>query len=291
MYFSPLRYPGGKARLTPFIKLVLNKTGHIGGTYVEPFAGGAGIAINLLLEGIVSKVVINDLDKGIYSFWRAMLTETERFLDSIYTVKLNIEEWEYQRSICLNSSKKYSFELGFATFYMNRTNRSGIVKGGVIGGKCQSGKWKMDARFNRDSLANRIADIAQKRQCIHVYNKDIGSFLECAEKHFVNSLLYFDPPYYQKGHELYMNYFTHKDHVRIRDTIEQLRDTDWLLTYDDCPEIKALYKDCECKKIQWNYSVSSKKTVYEIMVFKDRKMIPSSSEIYAANIKTKLGDL
>lgn len=258
---------------------------------MEPFAGGAGIAVNLLLEGVVSKVVINDLDKGVYSFWRAMLTETDRFLENIYTAKLNIEEWEYQRSICLNYSKKYSFELGFATFYMNRTNRSGIIKGGVIGGKCQSGKWKMDARFNRETLAQRIIDIAKKRQYIHVYNKDIGSFLRCAEKHLVNSLIYFDPPYYQKGHELYMNYLTHNDHLRIRDKIKQLSEVDWLLTYDDCLEVKTLYQDYKCKKIQWDYSVSSKKMVYEIIIFKDKKMIPSPSELYAADIKTKLEEL
>ncbi len=139
MFYSPLRYPGGKGKLAPFIGMLIEEYGHKGGTYIEPFAGGAGVAIELLEKGIVSQVVINDLDKGIYSFWRAILTETDRFINEIEQVPLTMDEWYKQHDICMNTTNKYSFELGFATFYMNRTNRSGIIKGGVIGGKEQSG--------------------------------------------------------------------------------------------------------------------------------------------------------
>ena len=156
MFYSPLRYPGGKGKLAPFMKYLVQKTGHVGGTYIEPFAGGAGIALDLLENDVVSKIVINDLDKGIYSFWRALLNETDRFIEEINNVPLNIDEWNRQKSIMLNSQKKYSFELGFATFYMNRTNRSGIIKGGAIGGLEQTGKWRLDARFNKPNLIKRI---------------------------------------------------------------------------------------------------------------------------------------
>ena len=139
MFYSPLRYPGGKGKLTEFMKYMIDQLGHSGGTYIEPFAGGAGIAIELLLRGVVSRIVINDYDKGIWSFWKAVLTETDRFIAELAVVPLTMEEWNRQRNICLTRNDKYSFELGFATFYMNRTNHSGIIKGGVIGGMDQSG--------------------------------------------------------------------------------------------------------------------------------------------------------
>lgn len=288
MYFSPLRYPGGKGRLAPFIKLLIQKTGHTGGTYIEPFAGGAGVAIDLLLSNYVSRIVINDYDKGIYSFWRAILTETDRFVDSIAHSKLTVEEWLIQRDIYLSSSRKYSFELGFATFYLNRTNRSGIIKGGLIGGKKQAGNWRMDARFPKDSLINRIQRIASKKGHIHLYNKDISSFLCHSLRHFEKALIYFDPPYYKKGRELYMNFLIHEDHVRIKNDIERLKNIDWILTYDDCSEIVNLYADHCCRKMKWQYSVASKRTVNEIVVFKDPSMVPTTDELLKANVLTHL---
>lgn len=149
MFYSPLRYPGGKGKLASLMEILIDETGHRGGTYIEPFAGGAGIALELLEKNIVEQIVINDLDKGIYSFWKAILTETDRFICDVNNVEISMEEWNRQRNICMQCNNRYSYELGFATFYMNRTNRSGIIKGGVIGGIQQAGKWKMDARFNK----------------------------------------------------------------------------------------------------------------------------------------------
>lgn len=177
MVYSPLRYPGGKGKLTKFMEYMIDRLGYRGGTYIEPFAGGAGIAIELLLRDVVSKIVINDYDKGIWSFWKAILTETDRFIAKLAVVPLTLNEWNKQRNICLTKNDKYSFELGFATFYMNRTNRSGIIKGGVIGGVDQSGIWKMDARFNRKELIQRIKNIAKRKSDIKLYNKDVNSFI------------------------------------------------------------------------------------------------------------------
>lgn len=289
MYYSPLRYPGGKGRLAPFMKLLIQKTGHTGGVYIEPFAGGAGIAIDCLLNSIVSEIVINDLDKGIYSFWRSILNDTERFVNDIMTVPLNIDEWEKQRQIYLTNNQEYSYELGFATFYLNRTNRSGIITGGVIGGKEQSGKWTLDVRFNRDALAARVCDLAAYKSQIHIYNNDISIFLLYhIEKHAGNAMVYFDPPYYEKGRELYLNFFRHTDHVRIRSEIERLRNVDWVITYDDCPEILDLYSRHICRRIQWNYSAARKRTVNEVMIFQNAEMIPTEQELKKSRVKTVL---
>lgn len=275
MFYSPLRYPGGKAKLARFMEFIIKERGYIGGTYIEPFAGGAGIAVELLLRDVVSRIVINDYDKGIWSFWKAILTETERFISEIQTVPLTINEWEKQRDICLNYNKKYSFELGFATFYMNRTNRSGIIKGGVIGGLQQTGKWKIDARFNRESLISRIESIAFRKKDIRLYNQDITTFIE----HYVpfyseKAMIYFDPPYFKKGKQLYMNFFEFEDHKRIERVIRNSVECDWIVTYDDVSEIREIYASYPVMLYDLNYSVSKKCKTSELMIFKSNIPIP-----------------
>lgn len=280
MHYSPLRYPGGKGKLEPFMELMIRKTNHVGGTYIEPFAGGAGIAMGLLENGLVNEVVINDLDKGIYSFWRAVLNDTDRFIENIYNVPLTIDEWKRQRDICFSDNRKYSFELGFATFYMNRTNRSGIIKGGVIGGQNQQYVWKLNARFNRYKLAERIINISRRKSRIHLYNKDIASFIEnYIPKYSDNALVYFDPPYLKKGKQLYLNFFDYEDHVRIEKLIRELVDCDWIITYDDAPEIMQIYDGYSLKKYDLNYSVLEKRRASEIIIFRDEEMIPNRNEL------------
>lgn len=280
MYYSPLRYPGGKSKLKSLIELLIKQTGHVGGTYIEPFAGGAAIALELLEKDLVDKIVINDLDKGVYSFWRAILCETNRFINDVQTVDLSIEEWKKQRNIVETKARNYSYDLGFATFYLNRTNRSGIIKGGVIGGVHQNGIWKMDARFNRDNLVRRIVGIAKKRNKIHLYNKDVLSFItRYLTKYEDNAFIYFDPPYYSKGKQLYLNYFTAKDHARIEAYIRTNVKCDWVITYDDVPQIAELYKNHIMRKFSINYSAGIKRKASEIIVFKDASIVPSEEQL------------
>ena len=289
MFYSPLRYPGGKGKLTPLIELLIDKYGHRGGIYIEPFAGGAGVAIELLEKGVVSEIVINDLDKGIYSFWRAILEETDRFLEQVRRVPLTIDEWKKQRSICFGKNKKYSFELGFATFYMNRTNRSGIIKAGAIGGMKQSGLWKLDARFNREDLIFRIKKIAGNKSKIHIYNKDIKSFLEnYVPKYEENTFIYFDPPYFNKGKQLYLNFFNYNDHVRIEKLISDTVNCDWIITYDDEPEIEKIYEKYCIKKIELNYSVAKKRKSKELIIFESISSVPDINELMKNNISVNL---
>ena len=289
MFYSPLRYPGGKGKLAPFIGMLIEEYGHKGGIYIEPFAGGAGVAIELLEKGIVSQVVINDLDKGIYSFWRAILTETDRFINEIEQVPLTMDEWYKQHDICMNNTNKYSFELGFATFYMNRTNRSGIIKGGVIGGKEQSGNWHLDARFNKASLIDRIRKIASMNKKIHLYNKDIDSFLlKYVPMYEENAFIYFDPPYFDKGKQLYLNFFDYRDHLRIEKTIREKVKCDWIITYDNVSPIEEIYKNYCIRRFELNYSVYDKKRAKEIMIFKRESMVPSKNMLMTKNINIKL---
>lgn len=289
MFYSPLRYPGGKGRLTSFMEYMIDQLGHRGGTYIEPFAGGAGIAVELLLRNVVNRIVINDYDKGVWSFWKAILTETDRFVEQIRMVPFTMEEWYRQREICINQNDKYSFELGFATFYMNRTNRSGIIKGGVIGGLEQAGNWTMDVRFNREDLVKRIQNIAARRKDIKLYNKDINSFItHYGSLYEDDALIYFDPPYYRKGKQLYMNFFMHKDHVRIESAIREHVRCDWIITYDDVEEIEKIYKNYQLYLYDLNYSVSSKCKASELMIFGNGIIPPIDEILRQSKIKINL---
>ena len=280
MFYSPLRYPGGKGKLAPLMKFLIESTGHIGGTYIEPFAGGAGIALDLLENNVVSQIVINDFDKGIYSFWRAILNESDRFIEEINQVPLNIDEWNRQRAIVLNADKRYSFELGFAIFYMNRTNRSGIIKGGVIGGIEQRGNWKLDARFNKDNLTKRISKIAERKNDIYIYNKDVSSLIKNYLPRYENdAFIYFDPPYFAKGKQLYLNFFNYKDHVRIEKMIKESVNCDWVITYDDVPEIASIYVNHELRRFDLNYSAAKKRKASEIIIFSNVNMIPNKESL------------
>lgn len=289
MYYSPLRYPGGKARLAQFMELMMKKQGHDGGVYIEPFAGGAGIAIELLEKNVVSQIVINDYDKGIYSFWRAILEDTNRFIEDIEHIPLTVDEWEKQHTICMDNNDRYSYELGFATFYMNRTNRSGIIKGGIIGGKCQTGKWKMDARFNREHLIDRIQKIAKRKRDINIYNKDVRTFImNYMPKYCDNSLTYFDPPYFQKGKQLYLNFFDLQDHKEIKSLIEKQVKCDWIITYDDTKEIEQLYEDKALFKFDLDYSASSRRKASELMIFNNSVTVPTPKELMDKSININL---
>lgn len=289
MFYSPLRYPGGKGKLSLFMEYMIDRLGHRGGTYIEPFAGGAGIAVELLLKNVVNRIVINDYDKGVWSFWKAILTETDRFVEQVRTVPLTIDEWYRQHEICVNQNDKYSFELGFATFYMNRTNRSGIIKGGVIGGLEQAGNWTMDVRFNREDLINRIQNIASRKKDIKLYNKDISSFItNYVPLYEDNAFIYFDPPYYKKGKQLYMNYFSHEDHVRIESAIRQHINCDWIITYDDVKEIEEIYKDYQLYLYDLNYSISAKCKASELMIFRNEILPPTDEMLVQAKVKINL---
>lgn len=279
MYYSPLRYPGGKGKLAPLIETLLRHSNHEGGTYIEPFAGGAAVALELLEKEIVNEIVINDYDKGIYSFWRAILTEPDRFINDIRTVSLSVDQWEKQRGIIQNNRGSYSYELGFATFYLNRTNRSGIIKGGIIGGKDQSGVWKLDARFGRERLVSRIAGIVSHKNNIHLYNKDFESFMnKYLPRYGDNVFIYIDPPYYEKGKQLYLNFYTHEDHLRIERLVRNL-DQDWVMTYDNVDAIRSIYKDYYLRSIRLNYSAGTHRAANEIMIFNRQEMIPDNHDL------------
>ena len=278
--YSPLRYPGGKSSLYPVVASVIraNKMKHC--IYVEPFAGGASIAWSLLVDSVVDHVIINDADKAVYSFWRAITECTQWFIEKIRSTPITVDEWRKQKNI-LRDTKKYSKELGFAMFFLNRTNRSGILNAGPIGGYTQGGEYKIDCRFNKDVLIKKILKIAEYRNKVKVYNQDISVFLKRflpPESENCDLFVYFDPPYFEKGQRLYLNHFSSEEHERLRDAVGLLK-CKWIMTYDDKAEIDILYAAYEKYRFTINYSLSNKKKGGELMIFKDKSCIPSSEVI------------
>lgn len=285
---SPLRYPGGKNRLASFIGLTIQNLNIPNCTYVEPFAGGAGVALSLLLEGTVERIVINDYDKAIYSFWRAVKQDPQALIDRISNTPVTIEEWHRQKAI-YSTAKTYSLDLAFATLFLNRTNRSGILNAGPIGGYAQAGEWKLDVRFDKETLISKISAIAEHKQQITVYNKDIISLLRNYSPDFGDSVFYyFDPPYYNKGQKLYKNFFTHEDHQRIRDVIMQEITAPWIITYDDVDEIANLYHDFPMRKFDLTYSAANKGKASELMIFSDIQSCPTATQLKDNHISINL---
>lgn len=292
MLYSPLRYPGGKGKLAPFMGVMINKMNIQHGTYIEPFAGGAGVALMLLMEGYVDDIVLNDYDKAIYSVWRAIINEPENLVDRILQTSVNIDEWKKQKEIYVEQNKKYSLDLAFATFFLNRTNRSGILKGGPIGGFEQTGNYGIDARYNAEKLVKRIRAIAKYKKHIKVYNKEIISFIKNVLPDYgQNSLTYFDPPYFNKGAELYKNFFDKEDHAKIARLILNGVPGNWIITYDDTPEIIGLYKQQCIRRYDLNYSVANTGKSSEVIVFNNDRFCPTNQELLNQKININLREV
>jgi DNA adenine methylase len=267
-FYSPLRYPGGKGKVAGFFHAIIEENSLHDGTYVEPYAGGASVALSLLFNEYVSSIVINDMDRSIYAIWHSILNKNDEFCKKISKTKVNLDVWEECRLIQKRKNRARLFDLGFSTFFLNRTNRSGIIKGGIIGGKSQTGKWKIDARFNKDDLIERIKRIGQYRDRVKIYNLDAYELLNRLSPTLTNKdICYLDPPYYEKGKELYVNYYKEADHLKISKLIKSTKKVKWAVSYDNKDKIKDMYKQCHRIEYNLNYSVSLASMGTEVMFF------------------------
>ncbi len=275
-FYSPLRYPGGKGKLSEFLKLIFKNNLLCDGHYVEPYAGGASVALDLLFSEYAGRVVINDLDRSVYSFWHSTIYRTEELCELINKASLSLAGWRRQKEIQLHKSNCSLLKLGFSTFYLNRTNRSGILNGGVIGGINQKGTWKIDARFNKSELINRIRRIGSYKDRVSVYNLDACELIRKIVKSIPRkTLFYLDPPYFHKGQKLYVNYYKPEDHEVVAKTVMGLKNCRWVVSYDYTPEITKLYHQFPRRRYSINYSASKHGKGDEVMFFSDNLTIPA----------------
>lgn len=254
-----------------------------GAQYFEPYAGGAGAALSLLERNVVSEIFINDADPRVFSFWRAVLNDSRRFVDKILSIPLSITEWRNQRSICIGETEASSFDRGFAAFYMNRCNRSGVLDGaGPIGGYQQAGAWLLSVRFNREQLAERVMVLARYRSQIQVYGLDAIAFMKkCLPRGIGrnNVFVYLDPPYVVKGRRLYLNSYEEKDHSDVAAYMSKQRVLRWVMSYDNSDLIRGIYPKAWTSSLPVRYSLQRKRSEQELIIAPAQMLLPSRSVI------------
>ncbi len=274
-YLSPLRYPGGKARFTPFIKGLIRAQKPRPTVYAEPFAGGAGAALQLLVDEVVESIRINDLSPGIAAMWRAVFQQADAFARRIETEPVTLEAWHQHRDVYLNPGGRDDLTLGFSTFFLNRCNRSGILTARPIGGLNQDGNWKIDARYTRTELAGRIRYLGQFRRRVRLSQLDARDFIRDLEADADKVLLYIDPPYIGPGDQLYLDKLSFEDH---RELAGLLLDTElrWFLTYDVDERITDdLYPNLRCAQFNIKHTAQTQHIGTEYAVFGDEIKVPS----------------
>lgn len=277
---SPLRYPGGKYKMYKYIAQLIKETNC--NTYIEPFCGGAAVALELLFNGVVKNIVINDYDYTIYCFWDSVLHRTDELVEKVLQTNISMEEWHRQKSIREDLDNYDRLEIGFSTFFLNRTNRSGIIdKAGPIGGFSQLGEYPIDCRFNKERLISQIKKIGDKRDSIKVYNLEALDFIDDVILKVRKAFIFFDPPYYGKGPGLYTNFYSHGDHANLAQAIlEKLKDRKWIVTYDNINAIKSMYSRVDSVEFELKYSLQSKRSGSEVIFFSKQIQRPKHEDKY-----------
>lgn len=270
---TPLRYPGGKTKLFKKVSDIIIQNNLQGCTYVEPFVGGAGLAIKLLDKNIVNNLIINDFDYHIYCFWYCVLYRTNELINLIDITPITLEERLIQKSIYNNPENYNEIDIAFSTLYLNRTNRSGVLKAGPIGGQKQNGNYLIDCRFNKDKIIKKIVYISNYKDNIEVYNLDAIDFIEILNYRQEQLFINFDPPYYNKGAELYTNFFNDNDHIRLKYAIDNVRHP-WITTYDNCDFIYNLYREYRNEMISLTYTAGTVKKGKELLFYSNRLRSP-----------------
>jgi len=276
LHFTPLRYPGGKGKLAAYIKSLMKSNRLLDGEYVEPYAGGAAIALELLLHEYVSRIHINDVSRPVYAFWKSVLRHTEDLCRLVRDTPITVKAWDRHKRVLSRPTEHDDLEVGFAMFFLNRTNRSGILNGGIIGGRDQTGPWKIDARFNAPELAHRIEAIARMKGRISLTRQDALKFLKSGVTRWPKkTLIYLDPPYYVKGRELYYDFYQHEDHEEVAEFVtENITRQTWIVSYDNVQPIRSLYAQSRHLTYDIGYSARSSRQGSEVMFFSDGLQVP-----------------
>lgn len=286
---SPLRYPGGKYKLYRYIAELVRINNC--STYIEPFCGGAAVALELLYSEVVKNIIINDYDYTIFCFWDSILNRTDEFIKLVCDTEITMDEWHRQKSIRNDVVNSNRLEIGFSTFFLNRTNRSGIIdKAGPIGGAEQQGNYLLNCRFNKVRLISQIEKIASCKKHIQLYNLEALDFIDEVILKRRKAFIFFDPPYYNKGPCLYTNFYSHGDHVNLSNSILlRLNGRKWIVTYDNANEIKSMYSKVPNIEFELQYTLQEKRTSSEVMFFSRRTCRPPDEKKYINILREKEG--
>lgn len=263
---SPLRYPGGKSAMAGLLGQVRKLNGLGDRATAEPFAGGAGASLSLLYLEETHEIYVNDADRAIHDFWWTAVSRPQPLAEMVAKTRVSIAEWRRQRDVYRNPGRVSRLRRGFAAFYLNRCNRSGIImNGGPIGGVSQKGKWKLDARFNKSDLRRRCERIAEYRDRIHVSCRDGIDFIQRLDSEC--TFFFIDPPYFAKGKTLYLNTLNAEYHATLAARLKLMRDAAWVLTYDDCPQVRLMYRGwTTIRPFGLRYAAAERRSGKEVLI-------------------------
>lgn len=254
----------------------LNHLGEL--ALAEPFGGGAGASLTLLYQEETPEIYINDADRSVHAFWWAVLNRPREFQHAVKQTRVSMAQWRRQREIYRDSRRQSRVRRGFATFFLNRCNRSGIiVNGGPIGGVRQAGQWGLAARYNKGTLLERCQRLAEYRSRIHVSGLDGLQFL--SRQDVSSAMLFIDPPYYEKGKTLYLNALDDAYHESLAQWLKSKSDSAWVLTYDDCPAIRRLYRGwASVRAFTLRYSATERRSGRELLITPRWMRLPSRQQ-------------
>ncbi len=275
---SPFRYPGGKSAMAGLLSGIRQRNGLGDRSIAEPFAGGAGASLSLLYLEETHGIHINDADPAIHDFWWSIVNDIDGFARLLDEADVNLEEWHRQREIYRSNSGVSRLQKGFATFYLNRCNRSGIImNGGPIGGTRQTGDWKIGARFNKGDLRRRCERIHEYRDRITVTCRDGIDFIDGLDDS--KTFFFIDPPYYVKGKTLYLNGLDDAYHKALASRLKAKQNAAWVLTYDDCPEIRSLYNPwATVRPFSLRYVAAERRAGNEVLIVPKWMDLPISQD-------------
>lgn len=283
-HYTPLRYPGGKRRLALLVTTLLEENGLKDVQYIEPFAGGAGIALGLLFEEYASAIHLNDLARPVYAIWHTILNKTDWLIQKIENATVSMRTWRKHRAVFQRQDSAELDELGFSSLFLNRTNRSGILAGGVIGGKEQAGDWTLDVRFGKPGLIERIEKIRRYRDRIRLYSLDARDFTDQVVSKTANSFTFFDPPYIDIQRELYFNPYNTDDHKKLAAKIIALKQP-WIVTYNSAALDNGLFAKSRRIVYSISYTAGDKYEGREVMFLSDGLSLPQPSKSLGTNMK------
>lgn len=273
LVWSPLRYPGGKVNLAQYVNRILTLNDMSGTEFVEPFAGGAGVTLSLLQWGTISSAVLVERDPLVYAFWESVFFHADDLCELIESTDITIDTWnqrEHYRHIDV-PVEPLIVDLGFSALFYSRTNFSGILNAGPIGGQRQTGKYKIDCRFKKDRLIRDILFLYQYRDRVQVVFADGLSFISTHSRTWANknTFVYVDPPYYIKGRSLYRHFFSDEQHIRLAHELKSAH-FPWLLSYDNCTFVNSLYSNNEdrfkFRHLYFDYSARQARREAELLI-------------------------
>lgn len=265
-YKSPLRYPGGKASLSGVIARIVKDQKLEGCRVFEPYAGSAAVSIALVGAGVCTSGSISERDPLLYSFWKCVFTNPAKLLRRINKTEISLQTWHELRPLLdLDEPDESQADLlAFAALFFNRTNFSGVIHSGPIGGQTQSSDYAIDCRFNREELADRVDRLATLGEKIDVQFADALDVIK-AQRNKRGAFFYIDPPYFLQGKKLYRYNYRLSGHIALADALRKAKFS-WLLSYDNHDVIENLYEDFHNVYQEFRYSSRMPKKENELLI-------------------------